>query len=43
MDTTDDKAALEKMIEDECVESWMDIFDKLMAPGESRGEHAPSV
>jgi len=43
MDLTDDKAALENLITEEGVETWMDIFKNRMAPGESLGDHAPSV
>ena len=43
MDLTDDKAALEQMIADDGVESWMDVFKNRMAPGESLGEESPSV
>jgi peptide/nickel transport system substrate-binding protein len=43
MDLTDDKEALEKMVSDEGWEHWTDVFKNRMAPGESAGEHAPSV
>jgi peptide/nickel transport system substrate-binding protein len=43
MDLTDDKAALEQMIADDGVESWMDVFKNRMAPGESLGEESPAV
>jgi peptide/nickel transport system substrate-binding protein len=43
IDLTDDKAGLEQMVADEGFETWVDVFKNRMAPGESAGEHAPSV
>jgi peptide/nickel transport system substrate-binding protein len=43
MDLTDDKAALEQMIADEGLESWMDVYNNRWEMGLSNGEASPST
>jgi peptide/nickel transport system substrate-binding protein len=43
MDLTDDKAALEQMVKDEGLETWMDVYNNRWEFGLSNGEPSPST